>query len=784
MNSSNATRSPTAPARRWWRLLALFCGLTLGLTLALGCAAGWWLWQVWQGLPSIKELAIYQPAQPLRIYARDGKTLLAEYGQERRDVLPLSAIPKRMQQALLAIEDARYYEHGAVDFSGLARAALANLATGRHGQGASTIAMQVARNFYLSREKTFTRKITEILLAFKLEQEYGKDRLLELYMNQVYLGERAYGFAAAANMYFGKPVGEITLAQAAMLAGLPKAPSANNPVNNPERARARQQYILKRMLELGDIDQAQYQAALAEPLQLAPDHAAVREAAWPVEAVRQWAVARYGEEAYSQGLDIITTIDLAAQTRADAVVRDHLLTLAVANGFRGPVKTVAMPADGPDAKTARSLLAGTPDSGDDVLAVLVTGRQANVLHAVQRDGSPVEIAVDKTAAANKLGRGAVVYTRNVGKPRWQLVTLPQMESALVSLDSTTGDIEALVGGFDFDRNKYDRALQAYRQPGSAFKPFVYGAAIEKGFPPATMVDDSQRQLTREETGAQPWRPKNYGDNYEGFITMRRGLARSKNLVAVGLMQAAGAQYVQQYAVQFGFDGMRNPPSLPLALGSGSVTATQMAAGYAVFANGGNLHPPRLIRQVRQRQGKLLIDEPAQPKGRQVISARNAWMVDSLLRSVVKEGTGRGALVLGRDDLAGKTGTSNDARDAWFAGYGGNLVTVVWTGYDQPRSLGRYTGGTLSLPVWVDYMKTALADRPQLERTMPAGLTQTGDDFVYSEYTQGACVDDHHGFIRSAVKCVRAGPPDPAAQAHEASEESERDAIIKMFSNDD
>ncbi|MBB5192981.1 penicillin-binding protein 1A [Silvimonas terrae] len=782
MNSSDATRPSSAPARRWWRFLALVCGLTLGLMLALSCAAGWWLWQVWQGLPSIKELAVYQPAQPLRIYARDGKTLLAEYGQERRDVLPLSAIPKRMQQALLAIEDARYYEHGAVDFSGLARAALANAATGHHSQGASTISMQVARNFYLSREKTFTRKITEMMLAFKLEQEYGKDRLLELYMNQVYLGERAYGFAAAANMYFGKPIGEITLAQAAMLAGLPKAPSANNPVSNPERARARQVYILKRMLELDYINEAQYQAALAEPLQLAPDHAAVREAAWPVEAVRQWAVARYGEEAYSQGLDIITTIDLAAQKRADAIVRGHLLNLA--GGFRGAVKTVVLPADGPDAKTARTLLAGTPDSGDDVLAVLITGRQADVLHAVQRDGSPVDITADKTAVASKLGRGAVVYARDVGKPRWQLVTLPQIESSLVSLDSTTGDIEALVGGFDFDRNRYDRALQAYRQPGSAFKPFVYGAAIEKGFTPGTMVDDSQRQLTREETGAQPWRPKNYGDSYEGFITMRRGLARSKNLVAVGLMQAAGAQYAQQYAMQFGFDGTRNPPSLPLALGAGSVTATQMAAGYAVFANGGTLHPPRLIRKVRQRQGNVLINEPTRPKGQQVISARNAWMVDSLLRSVVKEGTGRGAMVLGRNDLAGKTGTSNDARDAWFAGYGGNLVTVVWTGYDQPRSLGHYTGGTLSLPVWVDYMKTALVNRPQQERPMPSGITQQGDDYVYSEYTQGACVDDHHGFIHSAVKCARAVAPDAAAPVHQTSEASERDSIIKMFSNDD
>ncbi|GGP23415.1 penicillin-binding protein 1A [Silvimonas iriomotensis] len=781
MNASNSSR----PGRPWLRIFALVAGLLLGLTVALGCAAGWWLWQVWQGLPSIKELAVYQPAQPLRIYADDGKTLLAEYGEERRDVLPLSAIPKRMQLALLAIEDARYYEHGAVDFGGMARAALANITTGRHGQGASTISMQVARNFYLTREKTFTRKITEMLLAFKLEQEYGKDRLLELYMNQVYLGERAYGFAAAANIYFGKPVSEITLAQAAMLAGLPKAPSANNPVNNPERARQRQQYILKRMLELGYISDAEYQAALAEPLQLAPDHTAIREAAWPVEAVRQWAVARYGEQAYALGLDITTTINLPAQKHADAVVRAHLLNLQAASGFRGAVKTVALSHDGPDAKTIRSLLAATPDSADDVLAVLITGRQGDVFNAVQRDGTPLELVSDKSAAAGKLGRGAIVYARDMGKARWQLISLPQMEASLVSLDSQTGDIEALVGGFDFDRNKYDRALQAYRQPGSAFKPFIYGAAIEKGFFPGTLVDDTQRQLGRTETGAQPWRPKNYGDNYEGFITVRRGLARSKNLVAVGLMQAAGAPYAQQYAMQFGFNAARNPPSLPLALGSGSVTATQMAAGYAVFANGGTLYSPRLIKSVRDRKGKVLIAEPARPKGRRVVSERNAWMVDSLLRSVVHEGTGRGAMVLGRDDLAGKTGTSNDARDAWFAGYGGDLVTVVWMGYDQPRSLGRRTGGTLSLPVWVDYMKTALADRPQRERPVPDGVAQTMQDYVYTEYTQGACVDDAHGFIRSAVKCARVVVTDTSsAAAQEGHEQSERDAIIQMFSNDD
>lgn len=790
------TESPVTPPaksslRRFWRGVLLALGFVVGLSVIGAGALGWWAWHTWQGLPSIKELAAYQPAQPLRIYATDG-TLLAEYGQERRDVLPLAQIPQRMQQALLAIEDARFYEHGAVDFSGLARAAVANVLTGRHGQGGSTISMQVARNFYLTREKTVERKLTEMLLAFKLEQEYGKDRLLELYMNQVYLGERAYGFAAAANIYFGKPISQISVAEAAMLAGLPKAPSAYNPVANPERAKVRQQYILKRMHELGYLTDPQYQQALAEPLELAPDNPALREAAYPVEAARRWALERYGDDVYAMGLDIHTTLNMSDQRRADAAMRSRLLDLQASRGYRGPVKTVNLPADGPDGQTVRSLLSSVPDSGDDVIATLVTGHQGTVLRALRRDGSPLDIATTGITftPANAVNRGAIVYARDLGNERWQLAALPEMEGALVSLDARNGDILALVGGFDFARNKYDHALQAYRQPGSSFKPFIYSAALEKGYFPGTEVDDTQRLLTAEETGARPWRPKNYSNNYEGFITVRRGLARSKNLVSVSLMQAAGPQFVQQHAVQFGFDAARNPPSLPLALGAGGATPLQMASSYAVFANGGIQVPSRLIKSVNDRLGKVLYAAPVQATGKRVVSARNAWLMDSMLRGVVSTGTAHSAKVLGRDDLAGKTGTSNNARDAWFAGYGGNLVSVVWVGYDQPRSLGGRTGGTVSLPIWIDYMKTALAQRePVPQADPPAGLVQDGDDFVYSEYTTGTCVADDHDFIRSPFKCQivnnggSANVASAPAENDNAAQEAERETILKLFSND-
>ena len=804
-NSSSASRKPPSKLARH---LKFGLGLTLGLGLSAALAGGYWLRQAWQDLPAVEHLAQYKPALPLRIFSSEGE-LLAEYGEERREFLPLKEIPLRMRQALLAIEDARFYEHGAVDFYGLTRATLANVVTGHHAQGASTITMQVARDFFLSREKTVQRKLTEMLLAYKLEQHYGKDKLLELYMNQIYLGERSYGFSAASNIYFDKPLAQVSIAEAAMLAGLPKAPSAYNPVANPQRATVRQHYILQRMRELGYITPAEYDAAVAEKLALNKDrNSSVHAAAYAVEEARQLILQSYPEGAYSMGLDVTTTIRMAPQRAADKSLREGLLNAQARRGYRGPEARLAASAD----SVARQL-AAYPDSGE-LRAALVRKVQASGARQVTaqlRNGDEIVLTASDARLGGKLqwdgkraiAEGSVIrVVHDVAKNRWLVSQLPEMEGALISVDAHSGEIVAMAGGFDFYRNHYNHAMQAYRQPGSSFKPFVYSAALEKGYFPGTAVDDTQRLLLPQETGAQPWRPRNYGNNYEGFISVRRGLVRSKNLVAVSLMQAAGPGYVQHYATRFGFESARNPVSLPLALGAGAVTPLQLAQSYAVFANGGMQMPPKLIKEVRSRSGAVLFSDaaPRAKEGTQVISTRNAYVMDSMLRDVVKSGTGRGALALGRGDAAGKTGTSNNAYDAWFAGYSSGLVSVVWLGYDQPKSLGNATGGTLALPVWRDYMQVAVQGRREQVLAEPQGLALLDGDYVYAEYLAGDCLQDSHAFIHSSVSCGSGSPGSLGADTrlangeergssgagHEAralSEAREREQILKSFSEE-
>ncbi|SFC05295.1 penicillin-binding protein 1A [Collimonas sp. OK412] len=783
------------------RRLKFMLGLVLGLTLAASLALGYWLRQAWQQLPAVDHLAQYSPALPLRIYSSEG-VLLAEYGEERREFLPIAQIPLRMRQALLAIEDARFYQHGAVDFTGLLRATLANAVSGQHGQGASTITMQVARGFFLTREKTVQRKLMEILLAYKLEQQYSKDKLLELYMNQIYLGERSYGFAAASNIYFDKPLEQLSTAEAAMLAGLPKAPSAYNPVANPQRAQLRQQYILQRMLALGDITQEEFQQAMAEKLVLnASRNSSIREAAYVVEEARQMVVQAYQDRAYTMGLDVITTIQMAPQLAADKHLRKGLLDAQARRGYRGPEARLSAAENHGWQDNARALLAPYPDSGE-LRAAIVTAVAPKQITAVLRDGRPLQTSLldpriaggwAKLPADGKrsIAAGAVIRVYQDGSQRWLLSQLPEMEGALVSLDAQTGDILALAGGFDFFRNPFDHALQAFRQPGSSFKPFVYSAALEKGYFPGTMVDDTQRLLLPQETGARAWRPRNYGNNYEGFITVRRGLMRSKNLVAVSLMQAAGADYVQGFATQFGFLPERNPASLPLALGAGAVTPLQLAQSYAVFANGGYHLAPRLIKEIRNRSGHVFYADTSRKDGnsvrqagKRVISARNAYLMDSMLQDVVKSGTGHGAKVLARGDTAGKTGTSNNAYDAWFAGYSSGVVSVVWLGYDQPKTLGNTTGGALALPVWSRYMQVAVKDRQERIALEPAGLTLADGDYIYSEYLDRSCLADSNPFIHSKLKCEPGPAENLAAEAGTLSAAQERAQILKMFSSGD
>ena len=743
----------------------LVLGMSLGLCLGGAIGGAYGIHQLWQSLPDVEHLADFEPMLPLRIYARDG-SLLAEYGEERRDVVPIERVPVTLRQALLAIEDADYYEHGAVDFTGLARAAVSNLVAGQHAQGGSTITMQVARVFFLSREKTYHRKILEILLAYKLESVYSKDKILELYLNQVYLGERAYGFAAAASVYFDKTLDELTVAESAMLAGLPKAPSAYNPVVNRDRAIVRQQHILKRMRDLGHIDEAVYQQARNEELTLRQHHGSIdAAAAYAVEQARKMLVERYGDEAHSLGLDVKTTISLSEQQAATRALRTGLLAAQDKQGYGGPEGRVKqVPAIG-DRAGLRSALAPHRDSGALRAALVMEASRSGGVTAVLRDGTSVLIptrnldrntmaALKSDAPARyRIAPGAVIRVLHDDAKGWGLSQLPRMEGALVSVDAQSGEILALVGGFDFSLSEYNHAVQAMRQPGSTFKPFVYSAALEKGYFPGTLIDDTQRLVTPQARGRKAWSPRNYGDNYEGFISARRGLARSKNVVAVNLMQAAGASFVQQFAAGFGFVADLNPPVLPLALGAGAVTLLQLAQAYAVFANGGERVAPRLISKVSQRNGGVLYEAPAVAPRARVISERNAHVMDSMLRDVVRHGTGRRAAVLERSDVAGKTGTSNGAKDVWFAGYSSGVATVVWMGDDQARGLGQSTGGTLALPVWTDYMSHAIANRPETQRVTPPGLALVQGDYVYQEYLSDRCVEDHHAFIQSPLRCV-------------------------------
>lgn len=761
-------QDPTPPSRSRRRtVFRFFIGAVLGLALGGSLGGAYVLHGLWQQLSAIDHLADYEPMLPLRIYARDG-SLLAEYGEERRDLVTIDAIPVTLQQALLTIEDANFYTHGGVDFGGMARAALSNFRAGEHAQGGSTITMQVARAFFLSRVKTYGRKLTEVLLAYKLESAYSKDKLLELYMNQVYLGERAYGFAAAASVYFDKTLDQLSVAEAAMLAGLPKAPSAYNPVANRERAVLRQRHILQRMFALGHLDAQQLQGALAEELRLRPkDKSIDTSAAFAVEQARKMMVERFGDEAYSLGLDVVTTISAPLQQTATRELRAGLLRAQDARGYAGPEGRLEQSIAPDDRAALRKALAPWRDSGALRVALVVQASPAQGIDAVLRDGTRLRIAPSRLSASARtalkadapqrlrIAPGAVIrVVADARQQHWSLSHLPGMEGALMSMDMETGEILTLTGGFDFGINQFDHAVQAVRQPGSTFKPFVYSAALEKGYFPGTLVDDTQRVVTPAARGRKAWRPRNYGGNYEGFIDARRGLVRSKNLVAVNLMEAAGAAYVGQFAERFGFARERNPAALPLALGAGAITPLQLTQAYAVFGNGGHWVQPRLISQVSERDGALLYEAEGPSDRTAVIPARNAYVMDSLLRDVVQHGTGRRAAALGRTDVAGKTGTSNDARDAWFAGYSSGVASVVWMGYDQPRSLGaRATGGTLALPVWTAYMQATVADRAQAQRAMPENLQKLGGDFIYPEYLTGACVDNRSAFVQPAFACA-------------------------------
>ncbi len=786
---SDNTSSRQLPAWiRWvFRVLVWLTGLAAAGALAMVLTIAVALAVAYPNLPDVSDLADYRPKLPLRVYSSEG-ALLGEFGEERRNLTPIGEIPKVMKDAVLAIEDTRFFQHGGVDYKGVMRAGLANLGKVK-SQGASTITMQVARNVYLSSEKTFTRKIYEILLTFKLEHLLSKDQILEIYMNQIYLGNRAYGFAAASEAYFGKPLKSVSIAEAAMLAGLPKAPSAYNPISNPKRARSRQLYIIERMQENGFISAQDAVDAKKEELKIrtGPDNTRVH-AEYVAEMARQLIFAQYGNEAYTRGLNVYTTLNAAEQDAAYGALRKGIMDYERRQQYRGPEKFVALPTAAQEVEDAiDDALANHPDNGD-VLSAVVLEASARKIVAARANGDTLEIVGDGLKPAQsglsdkappniKIRRGAVIRVVKTPKNTWEITQLPEVEGAFVALDPRTGAIRALVGGFDFDKNKFNHVTQAWRQPGSSFKPFIYSAALEKGFTPATIVNDAPLFFDAGVTGGQPWEPKNYDGKYDGPMSLRTGLARSKNMISIRVLQAVGPKAGQEWVSRFGFDADRHPAYLTMALGAGSVTPLQVAAGYSVFANGGYRMNPWLITKVTDHKGRVISETtpPVTSEQPRAIDARNAFIMNSLLQEVTRSGTAaRAQSTLKRPDLYGKTGTTNDSWDAWFAGYQPTIAAVTWIGYDTPRNLGnRETGGGLSLPVWISFMQQALKGVPVMETPVPPGVVNVGGEWFYDEYARNGGVGSVGLDDRSASSAVAPTTPPPA---------EERSRILDLFRN--
>ncbi|MEJ7139038.1 penicillin-binding protein 1A [Amphibiibacter pelophylacis] len=784
------------------RILAWFFGLLAALVLVGLILAGVAVAMAYPQLPSLDNMADYRPKEPLKVFSRDG-VLLGQYGEERRIFVPINEIPKVMQEAVLAIEDARFYEHGGVDFIGIARALADDLGQSS-GQGASTITMQLARNFYLSTEKTYTRKLYEALLARKIEQRFSKQQILELYMNQIYLGQRAYGFGAAAEAYFGKPLQKITLAEAAMLAGLPKAPSAYNPIVNEKRALLRQRYILQRMAELGLISSTEREQALAQKLVYRQPVQTSTQSQYVAELARQLLYSQYGESAYERGLQVYLTVSIQSQDAAYRALRAGLRRLDAKRPYRGPEARLELPAKADELDDfVGDKLENFPAQGGLVAAVVTRAKPGSVTVMFQ-DGQSVNITgeglrlagpalMPGASAKTRITRGAIVRTAKVGES-YTIVQTPEVEGALIAMNPNNGFVTAMAGGFDFYKNKFDHVTQAWRQPGSSFKPFIYSAGLEKGFMPGTWMNDAPLRFSARTTGGEVWNPKNYDGRFEGPMTLRRALAKSKNLVSIRLLREIGPEYGRDWATRFGFDPKRNPPYLTLALGSGTTTPMQMAAAYGVFANGGHLVQPVIIQKILNSRGEVLFEAPDTPPGedRRVIPARNAFIMGTMLNEVARKGTAaRAQKELGRPDIYGKTGTTNGSYDAWFAGFQPNEVAVVWVGYDTPRSLGaRETGGGLALPIWIDFMKQALKDQPVVELKPPPGVVRSGGDWTYPEFVgrgpSRIYEDDAAPRPRPKPRVRRAAPSVDDSGEDDTpvpvDNSQERQSIIDMFSN--
>ncbi len=716
---------------RWWFYPAL---IALSLVLVAAGVGALTVVLLWPNLPSLEVLTDYRPKIPLRIYSAEGG-LIGEFGEEKRAVVKIQEVPQVMKAAILAAEDDRFYQHGGVDYLGVARAAMANV-QGRR-EGASTITMQVARTFFLTREKTLARKLSEVLLAFKIEANLTKDQILELYINQIFLGQRAYGFQSAANVYFGKNLADLSPAEAAMLAGLPQAPSRQNPFVNVKRAQERQQYVLRRMQDVGWLSNDQYRKAVAEPLRL---NANQREtfafrADYVAEMARAAIFEQYGETAYVSGLRVHTTVRRKDQEAANGALRQGVLEYDRRHGYRGPEGQATLPAAGGDVDEAvEEALQERETLGEMVPAVVLEASPREVRVSLRR-GDEISITGEGLKFASKalsernpdraIRRGSIIRLQPGEKGAWSIAQLPKVEAALVALDPANGAMLALAGGFDYNANKFNHATQAWRQPGSSFKPFIYSAALEKGFTPATVLNDAPFVIEAAKTGGQLWEPKNYDAKYDGPMRLRTALAKSKNMVSIRLLQAIGPSYAQDYIQRFGFDPKMHPAYLTMALGAGSATPLQMASAYSVFANGGFRVKPWFIERIEDNRGAPLYaakPETAGVDAERVLDERNAFLMTTLMRDVVRYGTAAHAMTLGRQDLAGKTGTTNDHIDAWFAGFMGRLVAISWIGFDTPATLGaNETGGQAALPIWMAYAGKVLKGVPETELPTPPGV---------------------------------------------------------------
>ena len=731
------------------KFLTTLFGLLVGLILfAIGLLAIAVL-ITYPKLPALDAVQNYQPKMPLTIYSADGK-LIGSYGEERRAFTEIKEFPQVLKDAVIAAEDKRFYQHWGVDVFGVGRAMVGNLRSGGVRSGASTITQQVARNFYLTNEQTFTRKFNEALLAYKIEQSLTKDQILELYFNQIYLGQRAYGFAAASQVYFNKPVQELNLAEASMLAGLPKFPSAANPLVNPKRAKQRQEYILNNMVELGMITPAEKNAAFNQELHYERHVQDIDQTSlYVAEMARQELYEKYGEDAYTQGFKVYTTVDTESQRIATNALRKTLRGFDRGSAYRG----------------AESYLELGKDSDEDLEEIV--GKYLSTMHAV--DGlepaviieaskntgivaqittgdrvrlTPAQMGSARNAILNakleeaQLRPGAVIRLQRIKGGEWRIAQEPALQGALVALDVRTGAVKALVGGYNFHSKNFNRATQAMRQPGSSFKPFVYSAALAKGMTAATLINDEPLSIPGAGRGGQPWTPKNSDGRYDGPITLRHALTKSKNMVSIRILMANGVDYTQQYIQKFGFKPSNHPANLSMALGAGSSTPLQMAEAYAVFANGGYKVSAYVIDKIYDSQDRLKAQMQPLVAGEnapQVIDPRNAYIMYKIMQDVVKYGTARGALSLGRSDIAGKTGTTNDNKDAWFVGFNPDIVTAVFIGFDKPRSMGRAGyGGTIALPVWMEYMRHALKGKESKGMKVPTGLVLRGGEYFYKE----------------------------------------------------